>query len=85
MLVRLLGVVLVDVVVDFRRRREGLEPSQDPGDELCHVRGGGGPGVGQGHVDHEDVGQDAGERGKGTERRGKIKKKEKKRKGVTKY
>lgn len=61
-LVRLLGVLLVDVVVDLGLRREGLEPLQDPGDELCHVGGRRGPGVGQGHVYHEDIGQDTGER-----------------------
>ena len=67
-LVRLLGVLLVDVVVDLGLRREGLEPLQDPGDELCHVGGGRGPGVGQGHVYHEDIGQDTGERERGRER-----------------
>lgn len=61
-LVRLLGVLLVDVVVDLRLRREGLEPLYDPSDELCHVGGRGGLGVGQGHVYHEDIGQDTGER-----------------------
>lgn len=68
-LVRLLGVLLVHVVVDLRLRREGLEPLQDPGDKLCHVGGGGGPGVGQGYVDHEDVGQDTGEGVGGEEQR----------------
>lgn len=48
--------------MDLRLGREGLEPLQDPSDELGHVGGGGGPGVGQGDVYHEDVGQDAGER-----------------------
>lgn len=61
-LVRLLGVLLVDVVVDLRLGREGLEPLQDPGDKLRHVGGGRGLGVGQGHVYHEDVGQDTGEK-----------------------
>lgn len=64
-LVRLLGVLLVDVVVDLQFRRQGLQTFQDPGDELCHVGGGGGLGVGQGHVYHEDIGQDTGEGGWG--------------------
>lgn len=59
-LVRLLGVLLVDVVVDLRLRHEGLQTFYDPGDELRHVGGGGGLGVGQGHVYHEDIGQDTG-------------------------
>lgn len=60
-LVRLLGVLLVHVVVDLRLRREGLEAPQDPAHELGHVGRGGGPGAGQRHVHHEDVGQDTGD------------------------
>lgn len=75
-LVRLLGVLFVDVVVDLGLRREGLEPLQDSGDEFCHMGGRGGPGVGQGHVYHEDIGQHTRERAGGgweKERKGKTK------------
>lgn len=51
------------MVVDLRLRREGLEALQDPAHELGHVGRGGGPGAGQRHVHHEDVGQDTGEGG----------------------
>lgn len=44
--------------MNFRLRRERFEPLHDPSDKLCHVGGGGGVGVGQSHVYHEDVGQD---------------------------
>lgn len=84
-LVRLLGVLLLDVVVDLRLRRQGLQPLQNPGDELCHVGGGGGLRVGQGHVYHEDVGQHTGEGERGMEDRAEAERKRNKKQASHRY
>lgn len=55
------AAVLLDVVVDLSLRHEGGQSLQNTGHEVRNVGGGSGPGVGQGHVYHEDIGQDTGE------------------------